>query len=355
MIRKNWKKLFSLTIMLLLAVLAGTVALADTETTHSTYALLIEKQVVERLSDGSEKAIDSCETEYTFKIEGQRYTSNGTTLFPCTTKEDRNETITGNGKKWVSYNSPDRRRTEDDEGLTVTELNDDKHSLDIDGYTYLETEVTYNFCKTSDTELRVPGNKPLVANNVEVSTNGYSHIIFKNIYEKVKDKEPTGSLTVSKTVTEGGSKEKEFNFVVTVEVDGKPIPDGTYGGMTFNDSGTAEFKLTDGGSMKAEGLPIGANYKVVETPEKNWEATTPENAEGTITEENAEVTVTFVNTFKEEEKPKTGSLTVKKTVEGTETEQEFEFEVTVTKDGTPIKEGRYGGMTLDADGPAKFG
>ena len=69
MIRKNWKKLFSLTIMLLLAVLAGTVALADTETTHSTYALLIEKKVVV-IEDGEEKEIDPRETVYTFNIKG---------------------------------------------------------------------------------------------------------------------------------------------------------------------------------------------------------------------------------------------------------------------------------------------
>lgn len=99
MIRKNWKKLFSLAIMLLLAVLAGTVALADTETTYSNYALLIEKQVVERLSDGSEKAIEPCETEYTFNIKGNlTYYDPGEKNYP----EDRNETIIGADKVWVS-------------------------------------------------------------------------------------------------------------------------------------------------------------------------------------------------------------------------------------------------------------
>ena len=169
MIRKNWKKLFSLTIMLLLAVLAGTVALADTETTHSTYALLIEKQVVERLSDGSEKAIDSCETEYTFKIEGTlQVGSNGTR------EENQNVEITGAGKSWVLYNDPNKS-TPDDQGLTVTELQDENHSLDIEGYEYIETKVTYSFYNNLNELINKSGpESSTTVDNVKVSTNGYT-------------------------------------------------------------------------------------------------------------------------------------------------------------------------------------
>ena len=139
MIRKNWKKLFSLTIMLLLAVLAGTVALADTETTHSSYALLIEKQVVELLPDGNEKTIEPCTTDYTFNIKGTlQVGSNGTR------EENQDVEITGAGKLWVPYNNPNSS-TPDNQGLTVTEVQDENHSLDIEGYEYIETEVTYSF------------------------------------------------------------------------------------------------------------------------------------------------------------------------------------------------------------------
>ena len=104
---------------------------------------------------------------YTFNIKGNL------TYYDSEKKnhsENKNETITGAGKVWVSYNTPNRMATETDKGLTVTELKDQDHSLDIDGYTYVGTEVTYNFCNTLGTESRVPGNKSLVANNVEVST-----------------------------------------------------------------------------------------------------------------------------------------------------------------------------------------
>lgn len=292
MIRKNWKKLFSLTIMLLLAVLAGTVALADTETTHSTYALLIEKKVVV-IEDGEEKEIDPRETVYTFNIKGNL------TYYDSEKKnhsENKNETITGAGKVWVSYNTPNRMATETDKGLTVTELKDQDHSLDIDGYTYVGTEVTYNFCNTLGTESRVLGNKSLVANNVEVSTSGYSHIIFKNIYEK-KEEEPTGSLTVSKTVTGDGSKEQMFTFEVTVypaDPDGDPIS-GVYGDMSF-DNGKAKFELKADEKKTATGLPIGASYTVTEEFVDGWESKPANGYSGTISEE--PTTAEFINTCK---------------------------------------------------------
>ena len=80
-----------------------------------------------------------------------------------------------------------------------------------------------------------------------------------------------GSITVSKTVTgSGGNREKEFTFTVTMldtEIYGTMIKgseiNGTYGGMTFVD-GIATFTLKHGQSLRADGLPGGMNYIVVE-------------------------------------------------------------------------------------------
>ncbi|MDE7010555.1 MAG: LPXTG cell wall anchor domain-containing protein [Oscillospiraceae bacterium] len=293
MIRKNWKKLFSLTVMLLLVVLAGTVALAEEDKTYDSYALLIEKKVVV-IEDGEEKEIDPRETVYTFNITGNLIYYEPGDSNPKNHSENKNETIIGAGKVWVPYNDPNMS-TETGKGLTVTEVLGGTHSLDFEGYKYEYKKTEVKCYKEGDENVeKVPFTDGKKVTDVQIG-NDVPHIIFKNIYEKVKDEEPTGSLTVSKTVTEGGSTEQLFNFVVTVEVDGKPIPDGTYGGMTF-DNGTAKFELMHNQSKTAEGLPIGASYTVEETPEDGWESDPKDGYRGTISEENSNQTVKFANT-----------------------------------------------------------
>ena len=121
-----------------------------------------------------------------------------------------------------------------------------------------------------------------------------------------------GTLTVSKTV-EGSDTKDAFTFTITA---------GSY---------TDTFELADDGS-KTFTLPAGTTYTVTEAdPGENW--TTSVNgvdirvAAGTITAgENS--SVEFVNTYSEHE-PAPGTLTVSKTVEGSDTTDAFTFTLSV--------------------------
>lgn len=119
---------------------------------------------------------------------------------------------------------------------------------------------------------------------------------FVNVYEPRK-----GSLKVTKTVEgEGADKEKEFEFTVTLE--DKEIS-GEYGEMVF-ENGVASFKLKDGETKTAEGLPEELNYSVEEADYSSEGYTkTSEGESGAIIPEET-VTAAFTNTLKKEETPK---------------------------------------------------
>lgn len=90
---------------------------------------------------------------------------------------------------------------------------------------------------------------------------------------------PTGNLKISKTVTGAGEKEKDFNFIVTL--DNKNI-NGDYGELTF-ENGVAQFTLRDGKVVTALGLPQGTTYEVIEKEaNQNGYKTTASNNKGTI-------------------------------------------------------------------------
>ncbi len=150
----------------------------------------------------------------------------------------------------------------------------------------------------------------------------------------------TGELTVSKTVESGltADKTKEFTFIVKLS---DTTIQGTYGEMNFHE-GKAQFNLTDGKSLKAEGLPTGITYEVEELTADGF--TTKSTGEtGKISDDPAEAA--FTNTRK------TGDLEITKTVTSdaaADKSQTFTFTVTLT--GAPIT-GTYGDMTFK-DGAA---
>ncbi len=143
------------------------------------------------------------------------------------------------------------------------------------------------------------------------------------------NKKKDGSLTVTKTVKLGGTKNavsanglsnEEFTFTVELGLgyDGKPVTgdytavrikaDGTKTEetVTFTNGITKEVKLSDGESITINGLPAGVTYTVTETENGNY--VTSWTGETGVIPTNGTATVEAVNTRK------TGSLKLTKTI-----------------------------------------
>ena len=196
----------------------------------------------------------------------------------------------------------------------------------------------------------------------EADKDGYVTSYTGNTGEILKDKTvsaeftntreiPKGNLKVSKTVSGAdGDKEKEFNFTVTL---GDKTVTGDYGDMTF-DKGTAAFTLKHGESKTAEKLPAGITYTVTEKEaDKGGYVTSYTGNTGKILKDKT-VSAEFTNTKEAAPPPqeKTGSLTVSKTVDGSDEDKQKEFNFTVTL-GDKTVNGAYGDMRF-IDGVATF-
>ena len=150
-----------------------------------------------------------------------------------------------------------------------------------------------------------------------------------------------GDLIVTKIVSENAThKNDEFTFTVTLDDN---TVNGTYGEMEFVD-GVATFTLKHGESKKAEGIPAGTAYTVVEQADDLY-VTSYENEVGEIVAGEA-VTATVTNEHK------VGGLTVMKTVTGTAGNKERDFHFTVTLSDKMIN-GTFGDMVF-VDGVAHF-
>lgn len=105
-----------------------------------------------------------------------------------------------------------------------------------------------------------------------------------------------GGLDIVKTVVgDETDKQKEFHFTLTLseKINGK------HGDLTFTD-GVAHFTLKDGESKKAESLPVGATYEVVEDPSAQQDfAIYPFRDKGTI-RHNKIIYASFMNVRKTE-------------------------------------------------------
>ena len=107
-----------------------------------------------------------------------------------------------------------------------------------------------------------------VPDGYEVYYDGYT---IRNVLD--------GNLSVSKTVSGSGDRDKAFHFTVTLS--DKSI-NGVYGDMTFTD-GIASFTLKHGETATATGLPAGATYTVVEEEaDKDGYTTSADDASGII-------------------------------------------------------------------------
>ena len=199
-------------------------------------------------------------------------------------------------------------------------------------------------------EIAVPGYNTSKVATLKFDDN-------RNFTCTVTNTKITGNLTVSKTVTVTGAdlndadRRREFNFTVTLSDN---TINGTYGDMSF-ENGVAKFTLKHGESKTASKLPVGVTYTVVEQATADY-STTAVGDKGTISEAGA--TAAFVNNRAVEKPlPKTGSLTVNKTVvvngaEMTDADRSAEFNFTVTLSDTSIN-GVYGAMEF-VNGVATF-
>ena len=176
------------------------------------------------------------------------------------------------------------------------------------------------------------GSSTLNDDGTVTDINGPGPIIYQAVYEPVSPK--TGGLTVSKTISgDAADAAQAFTFTVTLS---DTTVSGEFGDMAFKE-GIATFTLKGGESVTAEGLPAGASYIVTESDNDGYEVTktgdTGEIADGETAA--AAFTNTKNSTPPEDPddppaEPKTGSLTISKTVTGTAGEKDKLFTFTVT-------------------------
>lgn len=145
----------------------------------------------------------------------------------------------------------------------ISEVAGDKTSINYDKTVY---KVTVNV--TLDTAVgkyvsAVAYSKLLDDGAPAPTTN--NEAVFNNTTK------PTGSLTISKTVSgNAASTTKEFTFTVTLMENGDPWNgEATYGGVTFT-NGVATFKLKAGDSKTITGIPAGFDYTVTESDSNGY-------------------------------------------------------------------------------------
>ena len=175
--------------------------------------------------------------------------------------------------------------------------------------------------------------------NGTIQTNAVAQVHCIN--EKNEDSVPAGNLSITKTVTGEGDREKAWTFSVTLK-------DGTGADLSgsFAYSGSKTGTLTSGGTIQLKhgetviisGIPAGTQYLVTEA-EANQDSyqTTASGTQGNIMED-ADAQAMFINEKKDGGdggvSDPTGNLSINKTVTGEgDREKYWTFSVTL-KDST---------------------
>ena len=216
---------------------------------------------------------------------------------------------------------------------------------------YIDREFPEDYEITDVTEEAIPGYK-FTGFNAERVLNSQN----MDIKVTVTNTWTTGNLIINKEVQGAGEadKDKEFKFTVTVSDESSSgiILEGTYGDLTF-ENGVAEFTLKDGGTVRAEGLPINLRYEVTEENSDGYTVRF-DNNKGSITE--GEITVNFTNIKNDgPDKPstseETGGLKVTKNVTGSgDKSKAFTFRVELSD---KTVNGIFGDMSFE-NGTAEF-
>ncbi|MCR5214842.1 MAG: DUF5979 domain-containing protein, partial [Eubacterium sp.] len=187
--------------------------------------------------------------------------------------------------------------------------------------------------KLKDGDVKVASGLPIgITYKVEETANpdfkttstGDEGTISETLSEAAFINTAIGDLKVGKIVvsTESTDKTRKFEFKVNILDDNDKTDTsftGTYGDMTFT-SGVASFKLSDGDSKTASGIPLGTKYKVEEPLDPEFQTTSTGDS-GTISHTVAEAE--FVNAA-------IGGLVVRKKLDSTyqaDSDREFEFKV----------------------------
>ena len=271
---------------------------ADTVTEDAVYTAQWKPQPTGNLTISKNVTGNAGDTDrdFTFKVD---FNNNGTFNYTGsksgTVKSGDNITLS-HGQSVTIHDLPVGTQ------YTVTELEANK-----DGYTMSATGDVGTIVEAGNTAL------------------------FTN-YKYVPD--PTGSLTISKTVTgNAGDTNKDFTFKVSFS-DG-----GTYsytGSKIGNINSGDTITLRHNQSITIKDIPVGMSYTVTELEaNKNGYTTTAVNASGTIAV--GVKTVSIINHKSVETKPDpTGNLIISKTVTGNagEVNRDFTFKVTFNGGGS---------------------
>lgn len=211
--------------------------------------------------------------------------------------------------------------------------------------------------------MNLPDGTTYTVTEVEANQNGFTTVIPDNasgaldtnscpIVTFVNSKElRETSLTVRKTVQgDDADYSKAFNFTVTLE--GYTGPYTLNGVEAVTENGIITFTLMSGQSVTIAGIPENTVYSVTEL-EANADGyvTNVNGSQNGVLTPDTESSVEFVNA-KWKEAPKTGSLTVRKTVTGTAAEYGRRFSFTVMLSDTSVT-GIYGQMNF-VGGVASF-
>ena len=244
-------------------------------------------------------------------------------------------TVTGNGN--INQNFPFELSL-DDTSITGT-VQDDKGN----NIAFAAGKTTFDLKHGESITIPLPAG---IGYTVE-ETESYGHIAIPTNYDgKIVQNGtntaaftnymgPSGTLTVSKTVTgTGGDQTKPFTFNVSYSMDGE--------------ENTVKFTLKHGEHRDIR-LPAEAVYTVTESDNEGYTVTRTGET-GTIIKDQTS-TAAFTN-----HKDKLGNLTVSKTVTGTGGDQTkpFTFTVKLTDgSGSPVS-GTFGDVEFNADGTATF-
>ena len=155
---------------------------------------------------------------------------------------------------------------------------------------------------------------------------------------------PAGDLQISNTVTgTGADPNKSFSYAVVLD---KKLINGWHGEMLFMD-GVAKFTLKDGQSKKADRLPAGTGYWIIESDYQGYVVSVLGEAGNEAKGEIPEGGVALIP-FENQVMP--GGFTVSKTVKHYGQDMAFFFKVSLTDRAVS---GDFGELTFE-DGIATF-
>lgn len=354
-----------------------TVTLSDTSITGTYGEMNFTNGIATfTLKNGESKTASDLPNGITYEVTEANYTNDGY----VTTSTGATGTIVGNGEQTAAFTNTrnangsltvsktlEGNDTDGSKEFTFTiVLSDTTINGEYSGVTFENGVATITLKGgESKTIEGLPNGTKYTVTEVDYSGDGYELTDSTGASGTIDENKPMvvaftntrntyGDLIVTKTVTgNAASTTKEFTFTVTLSDN---TISGTFDGMTFTD-GVATFTLKHDESKKATGLPNGVDYTVVESDNSGYTVTKTGDT-GTIVGNN-EQTAAFTNTRNSTpppddppDDPKTGNLTVSKTVAGEGADQNKEFSFTVTLSDTTIN-GTYGDMTF-TNGVATF-